>query len=174
MFQQAELDKDIWFGILETIQETMTALIIEEGRIPEPVVEPMIEQWVNVINGHYEELYQLTKAKITRYLSFYYVSPTGGENDEFKYIYFTGMAVAEKLAFYEMDDHIRYHYRTILNLLDYRLRIPYGANRQQLSDRIQKAIESHKIKEHFGEYGWYLTYKCLFNAAKDAREHQHH
>ncbi len=47
MFQQAELDKDIWFGILETIQETMTALIIEEGRIPEPVVEPMIEQWVN-------------------------------------------------------------------------------------------------------------------------------
>lgn len=170
LFQQAELDKDIWLGVLESISEVMSFIMYEEGKIPDPVVEALIEQWCGVINANYENIYILTKAKISKYLSFYYVSPSGGENDEFKYIYFTGMAVAEKLKEYDMYDLMRYHYRTVLHLLDERLRIPYGIDRPQLSARIEKAIEGDKLKEHFGEYGWYLTYKCLFNSARDLLE----
>ena len=166
MTQRFELDRKIYFEALEQIQKTIVSIVLEEGRIPESVVEPMNEQWVDVINRNYEDLFTQVYERINKYLNFYNVQPHK-QSDEFKYFYFSGMVIADKLNNEGMVEHAKYHLRAILKILDYRLESPYKAKRPQLSERIEKAIENREIEKHFGEYGWYMIYKCLFNSAHD-------
>lgn len=170
MLTRVKLDKEKFLEILEVIQTSILVLIRDEGKIPVQVIEPMNEQWADVINRHYPEIYTQTHEKINKYLNFYNVYPESQNCDEFKYIYFIGLTVANKLKEEGMIDHTKYHLRAILRLLDYRLLSPYNAYRPQLSERIQKAIENHKVYEHYGEFGWYLLYKCLYNAAAEAHK----
>lgn len=165
MSHQPELDKGIYFTILEVIQTTFGAIMLDEGKIPQVVVESVIEQWAMTVNENYQSLFDNTKAKISKYLNFYNVEPIG-QIDEFKYIYFSGISISEKLEECGMAEHSKYHLKAVLFLLDDRLKTK-NCYREHLSIRIDKAIQYQKIKEHFGEYGWYLTYKCLFNAALD-------
>lgn len=161
-----EIDQKIFFQTLEEIQKAMVAVATDEGRIPEEVLEPMNEQWVGVVDRNYKDILNLTYDKINKYLNFYNVQPDK-QSDEFKYFYFSGMVIAEKLNAEGMVDHEKYHLRGLLKILDHRLEYPYQARRPQLSDRIVKAIENREIDKHFGEYGWYMIYKCLYNAAYD-------
>ncbi|MDC4756691.1 hypothetical protein NQ807_11965 [Acinetobacter baumannii] len=167
MVARFKLEKAVYLDILEVIRGSMRAFIKDEGKIPESVIDPMEEQWIELINRNFQEIYIQTHEKVNKYLNFYNVLPDKLSSDEFKYIYFIGMTVADKLKEEGMVDHARYHLKAILRLLDYRLKDPYDAYRPQLSLRIQKTIDNHKINEHFGEFGWYLLYKCLFNAAKE-------
>jgi hypothetical protein len=50
--------------------------------------------------------------------------------------------------------------------LDFRLS-SRNARRVELSNRIRSVINNNALDEHLGKYGWYLIYKCLFNAASD-------
>lgn len=170
MVARFQLEKNIYLDILEVIKFSMRAFIKDEGKIPEEVIDPMEEQWVELINRNFSEIFIQTHEKVNKYLNFYNVYPEKLSSDEFKYIYFIGMTVADKLKEEGMDDHARYHLKAVLRLLDYRLKDPYDAYRPQLSQRIQKTIDNHKIHEHFGEFGWYLLYKCLFNSAKEKAE----
>lgn len=107
---------------------------------------------------------------IEKYINFYRVEPADGIYDEFKLIYFLAKSITTKLDASGLSDTSKIHQRATLMLLDHRLQCPYAARRSQLSRRIVYAINNNKVNEHFGEYGLYLTYKCLFNAAKDNAE----
>ena len=88
--------------------------------------------------------------------------------DEFKGIYFTGMAVSERLAQSGLLDLDKLHQRAMLRLLDIRLEHPHKAFRKDLSDKVRTVITHGKVLEHFGKYGWYLIHKCLYNAANES------
>jgi hypothetical protein len=57
------------------------------------------------------------------------------------------------------------HMSIMISMLDYRL---YTKNieRKTLTDNLLKTIKNNQVKENFGKYGIYLTYRCLFNSAK--------
>ena len=155
-----------WRFFLETLQETVCLLAQSDGKTKEEV-ELIAEEYANLVNGELDSIFYAAAVKIMEYLNFYKVHPTQGVYDEFKGIYFTGIAVSERLAQSGLLDLDKLHQRAMLRLLDIRLEHPHKALRKDLSDRVRTVITHGKVVEHFGKHGWYLIYKCLYNAANE-------
>lgn len=104
------------------------------------------------------------------YLNFYDVFPSDGKCDEFKNIYFIGTAISQKLQDGGISDLAKFQQIAVMKLLDYRLHKDANTRRPELSFRIRQSINFNKIDEDLGRFGWYMIYKCLFNAAMDAKK----
>lgn len=158
------LQATAWAKFLEHFKNTISYLALNDG-MDETTVAALIEQYTKGINGHREHIFEHIARDIVAYINFYNVAPKEGIYDEFKGIYFTGMVVSKYLVGLGLVDLNKLHLRAVLRLLDYRLKEPYGANRPVLSERIRSIIDNNVIESHLGKYGWYLIYKCLYNAA---------
>lgn len=148
------------------LQETLVAIALNDG-VSEEAVAIWAAQYADVVNKNRQHVFEITARKITEYINFHQVQPKDGVYDEFKGIYFIGMAITDCLLATGLVDLNKFHQRAMLRLLDLRLEFPHKAYRKVLSERVRKTIENHCIEPHFGKYGWYITYKCLFNAANE-------
>lgn len=142
------------------------------GKITDPVEIAKLEEKSNAFAKKYFEtvspirleLFISAAVEMDKYLNFYQVIPTNGEYDEFKGIYFFGMEISKRLKFLELRELNKFHLKAVLTLLDYRLETPYNIQRPILTERINLMIENDAIEDHLGMYGWYIIYKCLYNA----------
>ena len=57
MVARFKLEKAVYLDILEVIRGSMRAFIKAEGKIPESVIDPMEEQWIELINRNFQEIY---------------------------------------------------------------------------------------------------------------------
>lgn len=153
-----------WIRILENFKKTIAYLALQDG-IGEEEVSKLIEQYVRAIEDDRINIFKLTADGIVEYINFYKVFPTEGVYDEFKGIYFTGMAVSKRLTQLGLVDLNKFHLKAMLMSLDFRLENPFGASRPLLTERIHSIIDNNMLESHLGKYGWYLIYKCLYNAA---------
>lgn len=160
--------------MLVCLQETIVAIVLnDKSETPELLAqatsdaEALASEYAGIVNANREELFRATTQMMVAYINFYRVHPNEGAYDEFKSIYFIGMAMSARLINDGHNELNKLHLRAMLRLLDLRLEVPHKAFRSQLSDRIKKAINNDCINKHYGDYGWYLIYKCLFNAANE-------
>lgn len=153
-----------WTKILEYLKQTIALLALHDG-IKEEEVTNLIEQYVREVQDNRQDIFLSTAVGIVEYLNFYKVFPTEGVHDEFKGIYFTGMAVSKHLVRLGLADLNKLHLRALLRLLDFRLEEPFKVRRPVLTERIRSVIDNNALESHLGKYGWYLIYKCLYNAA---------
>lgn len=153
-----------WTKILEYLMQTIALLALHDG-IKEEEVTNLIEQYVREVQDNRQDIFLSTAVGIVEYLNFYKVFPTEGVHDEFKGIYFTGMAVSKHLVRLGLADLNKLHLRALLRLLDFRLEEPFKVRRPVLTERIRSVIDNNALESHLGKYGWYLIYKCLYNAA---------
>lgn len=161
-----EINKKAWNSILFSLQTTFIQ-IASRRDFNDAKIESLTAEYSSLIGSN---TFILLKAAsdISTYTHSYGITPTHGVYDEFKNIYFIGMAITEVLNTKAKFELSELHQLAMLRLLDLRLLTPYKANRDQLTDRIKVAIKNKTIKDHLGSYGWYLTYKCLYNAAHEA------
>ncbi|MDI9331777.1 MAG: hypothetical protein QM527_10815 [Alphaproteobacteria bacterium] len=124
-----------------------------------------MKQYHDLITAHQRGIFEKTAFDISQYTSDYRVQVREGIADEFKAIYFLGMNIAKCLI--ENQKLKKQHHGAVLDLLDYRLAEPHKANRPKLTARILSMIDKDHIEQNLGKHGWYLLYKCLFNAAQD-------
>ncbi|MDD5395492.1 MAG: hypothetical protein PHE17_20910 [Thiothrix sp.] len=155
-----------WTKILKYLKETIVFLALHDG-ISDEAVEILIGNYVKAIEGSKDDIFIQTAIGITQYLNFYNVIPAQGIGDEFKGIYFTGIAVSEHLNNLGYADLNKLHLRAVLRLLDFRLEEPHKISRKALTDRIRSVIDNNAVNEHLGKYGWYLIYKCLYNSVNN-------
>ena len=106
------------------------------------------------------------QSELAYYLNFYNVTPADDVYDEFKNFYFLGMAITAELEKRGVKDLVKLQLQAILHLLNVRLK-SVGAHRVQLTRRLSNAIDNGAIRNDFGRFGWYILYKCLFNAATE-------
>ncbi len=112
------------------------------------------------------------QSELSYYLNFYNVIPANDVYDEFKNFYFLGMAITTELEKRGVKDLVKLQLKAILHLLDVRLN-SVGARRAPLTHRLSNAIDNGAIKKDFGRFGWYILYKCLFNAAYERDNHNY-
>lgn len=155
-----------WIEILRYFKEAIAAIALHDG-LDKARVKSLVEQYVQVIEADRDSIFVATAAGIIEYLNFYEVRPTEGVHDEFKGIYFSGMTVSRYLVNLGLADLNKLHLRAVLRLLDTRLEMPYKVRRPVLTERIRSVINNNVMESHLGKYGWYLVYKCLFNAANE-------
>lgn len=156
-----------WIELLNYLKQTIYFLAREEDKKTEDEARKFISEYVTQIEENRENIFLVTAHGIVKYLNFYNVMPHEGVHDEFKGIYFTGMAVSEHLNNLELTELNKLHLRAMLRLLDFRLAFPHKVNRKLLTTRIKSVINNNSVDKHLGLYGWYITYKCLFNAANE-------
>lgn len=153
-----------WTKILKNIKEAIAIIALGDG-ISEEAVATLIDSYVKSIEGNRDQIFLNTAMGIVQYLNFYNVKPTEGVHDEFKGIYFTGMAVSDFLSDLGFADLNKLHLKAVLSLLDFRLEEPFKVRRPVLTERIRSVIDNNAIESQLGKYGWYLIYKCLYNSA---------
>lgn len=164
-----QLNSKNWVLILDKLKDLVGALPAREG-VPAEEIQRMVQNYHGVIEAYRDYILDATYGDLQRYINFYNVKPRDGAFDEFKHIHFIGMAVSRRLNLMGLADVNKYHLRAMLRLLDIRLEEPYRARRPQLTERIRALIDngaSAAIEQHLGMYGWYLVYKCLYNAAQE-------
>lgn len=159
-----EVNKKSWGIILTSLQQTI-ALIASGSGSTEAQADAYLNQYSSVINANANGIYEAATTGINQYINFYNISPKEGVYDEFKNIYFLGTAITIWLNKSGLADLNKLHQKAMLRLLDLRLLVPHDVRRPTLSDRVTSAINNNALNEHFGMYGWYIVYKCLFNAA---------
>lgn len=155
-----------WTAILGFYKQTIAFLALHDN-VSEEAVEILIQNYVKAIEDNRDAIFLSTARGILQYLNFYDVVPTQGVHDEFKGIYFSGMAVSEHLSHLGYADLNKLHLRAMLRLLDFRLQEPHNVRRPDLSKRIRTVIDNNAVDEHLGKYGWYLVYKCLYNSVNE-------
>ena len=128
------------------------------------------------INLHYSAFIQQNddaiaenmQSELAYYLNFYNVIPANDVYDEFKNFYFLGTAIATELEKRGAKHLVKLQLKALLHLLNVRLNT-VGAHRAPLTRRLSNAIDNGAIKNDFGRFGWYILYKCLFNAASERK-----
>lgn len=162
------INRDAWITTSDALYQSIVKIATDDGMTREQI-GAMSSQYSTIVGNFWGDIENATFGHIVRYINFYRIAPSGGVFDEFKNIYFLGKAILVHLNAAGLVDVARLHQRAMLRLLNFRLQFPYNAEREPLTERIRAAIEHGTIVEHFGEYGWYIIYKCLFNAAREAR-----
>lgn len=175
---QLTIRGDEWTKYLNFFQKSITFLMLEDVTSGKVVDTNAIEeikhrafvvakQYYDTVKVNEDDLFKSTALGMSEYVNFYEVYPKEGEHDEFKGIYFTGMAVSKLLVTVGLLDLNKYHLKAVLGLMDFRLENPHKISRKLLTERIKSMIDNNVLEAHLGKYGWYLTYKCLFNSVNE-------
>jgi hypothetical protein len=131
-----------------------------------PGYGPSLVAYRKIIGDNVDTIYRAAVADITRYIYQYniHVDPTV---DEFKCIYFLGMAIRRQLIASGQVHAARVHMFSMLGLLDYRLRT-LGYDKRQLLRALLDLVREDKFDADLGVIGCYLIYKCVSTASKQA------
>lgn len=125
------------------------------------------ETYLNFVVNNRDAIVQFWQKELSYYIIAYDIHPENDILDEFKNFYFIGTAIATELENQGHKELRMLQLLAVQKLFDFRL---YTVNslRPDLTIRLNKAIDGSSITTDFGRFGWYITYKCLYNAAKDA------
>lgn len=148
---------------LQFFRETVSYLVQLENVDVERVTSINLH-YAAFIQNHIAKIADNWQYELAYYLNFYNVNPENDVYDEFKNFYFIGMAITTELEERGAKDLVKLQLKALLHLLNTRLNT-VGAHRSQLTRRISNAIDNGAIRKDFGRFGWYILYKCLFNAA---------
>ena len=129
------------------------------------ILDSVLKGFEKYASEHSEYIYSETKAKITDYINTFEVAPQGSI-DEFKLIFFLSKTLSENLESRGLTVVAEVVLTTMIWLLDMRLD-SVKCRRHALTEQIIKMIHRNGIAEETGKVGLYLTYKCLYNSAKD-------
>lgn len=101
--------------------------------------------------------------EIHRYIDYYSVDADKGP-DQYKLVYFSGMALAR---FLEREGHTlcaKVILRSMIEMLDYCLKdLTSGRGRPELKERLNRLIDNGMNDECLGKHGIYVAYKCASN-----------
>ena len=167
MSNSNEINAQHAIDTLQFFRESISHLAQIDG-LSDPKITSMNIGYSAFIQTHQEIIAENMQSEVGFYLTFYKVTPDNDIFDEFKNIYFLGMAITKELESKGHIDLAKYQLRAILHLLDLRL-ASEKAVRPLLTQRIKDAIENSAVKKDFGRFGWYILYKCLYNAAIERR-----
>jgi len=132
------------------------------------ILDSVIKGFKKYVLDHSEYIFSETKTKINNYLNTFEVAPNDSI-DEFKLIFFLSTTLSENLKNNGLDLVAKIVLTAMVWLLDYRLNT-VSATRKILTDQIIKMIERNQLPKETGDVGLYLTYKCLYNQAKETKE----
>lgn len=152
---------------IELFVELIGTVAVEESKSNPKQLQDDYEKFVI---AYIERIVHHWRTGVEYYLHFYDVFPSDGKCDEFKNIYFIGTAISKELQNLGVSDLAKLQQIAVLKLLDYRLFMDAGTHRPELTYRIRRSINFDKISDDLGRFGWYMIYKCLFNAAIDAKK----
>lgn len=154
---------------LQFFRETITRIARDEQCLADPTVTDIGIRYAGFIENNYKKIFENMAAELGYYLNFYNVYPSNDVYDEFKNYYFLGTAITKELEQRGMRDIAKLQLLAIQRLLDIRLE-EVNARRAKLTKRIVDAIENGSVAADFGRFGWYILYKCLFNAATERQQ----
>ncbi len=141
--------------------------IAEEDLSDPAKARTVLDVYTGFVKAYIAPIVQGWRKDIEYYLNSYEVRPKDGVCDEFKNIYFLGVAISREMKQVGLADIAKYQQIAMLKLLDFRLFDDVNIARPQLTARVRRAIESGALENDFGRFGLYLVYRCLFNFAKD-------
>lgn len=176
--KQLRVVGESWTNYLNYFQNAITHIILDDvinSKVTDQTEKDELEakadlyakQYFETIKRHMQEVFINTALSMDKYLNSYQVYPKDGDYDEFKGIYFTGMVIAKHLEHVGLLELKKIHLKAVLGLMDFRLDNPLKCSRKLLTERIISMIDNDKIHDHMGMYGWYITYKCLYNSANE-------
>jgi hypothetical protein len=105
------------------------------------------------------EIFKAAAAGINAYLNLYSVRAAKSA-DEYKIIYFLGLAIERQLQEMGYAELAQVHMFSMIGLLDYRLRT-LGIDKPSLRIALTKLIKQGKFEEQLGRNGGYLIYKSI-------------
>lgn len=133
-----------------------------------PQASQISKTYLNFILNNKDSIVQIWQKELSYYIVAYDIHPENNILDEFKNFFFIGTAIATELQNQGHKDLTTFQLLAIQKLFDFRL-FKVNSLRPDLTIRLVKAIDNASITTDFGRFGWYITYKCLFNAAKDVQ-----
>lgn len=154
---------------LQFFRETITRIARDEQCLQDTAVTDLGIRYAGFIENNFEKIFENMASELGYYLNFYNVYPSNDVYDEFKNYYFLGTAITKELEQRGMRDIAKLQLLAIQRLLDIRLHT-VNARREKLTTRLIDAIENGSIAADFGRFGWYILYKCLFNAATEKQQ----
>lgn len=137
-----------------------------------PIVNSIDQVYLSIADYFTENsstIYYSACVEIYRYCEFFCVFPKNQSVDEYKLIYFLGIAFIKELQKEEKSyvEEINLLWNTIFYKLTKALEFESNVWRKDLIDRLSKAVKQNKIDSYLGEYGVYLLYKCQSNYFKE-------
>lgn len=143
------------------------ARIAAEQSMPTDKVADLGVRYAMFVSTNLVAIAEDVVTDLAYYLNFYDIYPENDVYDEFKNFYFFGVGIAKELEMKGSSELAKLQLLATQFLLDIRLD-KVGARRPGLTERLKSAIEKGAVLKDFGRIGWYITYKCLYN---EAREH---
>ena len=142
-----EINRNNWYKIISILQDTFLFIAhnLDKAKSVSDL-EQLLDEYHTIINSNKPAILEGCTGEITRYVNSYQVSPKDYLFDEFKAIYFLGVAITAQLERAGYIELKKIHQKTVLHLLNMRLISPYNALRPQLAKRIAMAIENKKRK----------------------------
>ena len=115
--------------------------------------------YCKIIRDNADAIYRAATAGVSRYIYDYsiHVDPTV---DEFKCVYFLGLAIHTKLLANGQPHAANVHLFTMIGLLDARLRT-MGFGKKQLLKAMMMVVRDGQFERDLGTNGCYLIYKCV-------------
>lgn len=114
-----------------------------------------------------ESICRAAAAGIGTYLYDYDIRPNESV-DEYKHIYFIGLAIHSQLKARALHHAARVHLVSMIGLLDYRLK-SLGYDKPQLRKAMVKLIRHDKFETDLGAIGCYLIFKCVSTAERTGK-----
>ena len=133
-------------------------------------IKEVLDFAYRLIDNKANELFTDTCEKIDKYLNDFSITPKDSIDniDEFKIIFFTSKVLSVALKEKGLETTNKSVLVAMVWLLDYRLDT-LDVRRGILTRQIIKTISNGDLFKETGEIGLYLTYKCLYNQAKDSQ-----
>ena len=151
--------------LLPIYVSTFGASAIEFGLDNEHRYLELLGFYENVIENDVEKIFELAVRFVGQYMNQFKIHAVN-TIDEYKSIYFLGIAISSILDGYEFHSTAKVNLFSMVKMLDYRL-TTLNAFRPQMSVALQDQIRRNKFYDKFGNTGCYLLYKCIGSAVSE-------
>lgn len=124
--------------------------------------EESLASYASVIEENCEAIYRVAAAEISTYLNLYNIHANKSA-DEFKIIYYVGVAIERHLQRVGLAYVGQVHSFAMVGLLDFRLQT-LNYKKPQLTKALTRLIKLGKLESELGATGCYMIYKCVSTA----------
>jgi hypothetical protein len=121
-----------------------------------------LKLYASIIMANGQAIFDTAAADISKYLYTYNVY-TEETVDEYKIIYFLGMAIERALPPFKALKGA--HLISMIGLLDYRLKV-LGIDKPRMRAALVTLIRGGELEKELGPTGCYLLYKCISTAER--------
>lgn len=119
-----------------------------------------------IIGPAYGDICREAAEGISSYLNLYNVRAEESA-DEYKVIYYLGMAIFKRLQHAKADEAAKIHLFGMIGMLDFRL-LDIGVDKPPLRRALMELVRYNRFESELGATGCYLIYKCVSTVDRDA------